>query len=153
MIAARTLEVAPTNATQWILFCGKNRRTTPTAGVGQSLGVAAVRGCISECSALWRTKLLWKETWRQDRLSEGRKAKPHVFDIHGGGLTCIPHHEDEIAQSARQRTDEMARLWLHNEMGFLGLQVEGKKMSKSPLVLLYEYGDLLEQGVPAKKKK
>jgi cysteinyl-tRNA synthetase len=55
--------------------------------------------------------------------------KPHVFDLHGGGLDLIfPHHENEIAQSrCAHGTPVMANVWLHN--GFL--QVEGEKMSKS----------------------
>ncbi|MCV2891846.1 cysteine--tRNA ligase [Lentibacter sp. XHP0401] len=68
-----------------------------------------------------------------------------VFDIHGGGLDLqFPHHEDEIAQSCcANGTDEMAKVWMHNEM----LQVEGKKMSKS-LGNFFTVRDLLEQGVP-----
>lgn len=68
-----------------------------------------------------------------------------VFDIHGGGLDLqFPHHEDEIAQSCcANGTEEMARVWMHNEM----LQVEGKKMSKS-LGNFFTVRDLLDQGVP-----
>ena len=68
-----------------------------------------------------------------------------VFDIHGGGLDLqFPHHEDEIAQSCcANGTEEMARVWMHNEM----LQVEGKKMSKS-LGNFFTVRDLLAQGVP-----
>ena len=68
-----------------------------------------------------------------------------TFDIHGGGNDLMfPHHENEIAQSCcANHTDEMARVWMHNEM----LQVEGKKMSKS-LGNFFTVRDLLEQGVP-----
>ncbi|TGD63058.1 cysteine--tRNA ligase [Tabrizicola sp. WMC-M-20] len=68
-----------------------------------------------------------------------------LFDIHAGGLDLqFPHHENEIAQSCcANGTDEMAQVWLHNEM----LLVEGKKMSKS-LGNFFTVRDLLEQGVP-----
>ncbi|HKL70367.1 class I tRNA ligase family protein, partial [Salibaculum sp.] len=68
-----------------------------------------------------------------------------VFDIHGGGNDLMfPHHENEIAQSCcANDTEEMARVWMHNEM----LQVEGKKMSKS-LGNFFTVRDLLDQGVP-----
>lgn len=67
------------------------------------------------------------------------------FDIHGGGNDLMfPHHENEIAQSCcANGTEQMANLWMHNEM----LQVEGKKMSKS-LGNFFTVRDLLEQGVP-----
>ncbi|MBM2292837.1 cysteine--tRNA ligase [Sulfitobacter pseudonitzschiae] len=67
------------------------------------------------------------------------------FDIHGGGNDLMfPHHENEIAQSCcANGTEQMANVWMHNEM----LQVEGKKMSKS-LGNFFTVRDLLEQGVP-----
>ena len=67
------------------------------------------------------------------------------FDIHGGGNDLMfPHHENEIAQSCcANGTEQMAQVWLHNEM----LQVEGKKMSKS-LGNFFTVRDLLDQGVP-----
>ncbi|MHB0952370.1 MAG: cysteine--tRNA ligase [Allorhizobium sp.] len=79
-----------------------------------------------ECSAM-SDRYLWQEI--KDRLSPRGKAKPHEFDIHGGGLDLIfPHHENEIAQSCcAHGTHVMANVWMHN--GFL--QVEGRKMSKS----------------------
>jgi len=79
-----------------------------------------------ECSAM-SDRYLWEEI--KDRLSPAAKAKPHQFDIHGGGLDLIfPHHENEIAQSCCAfDNDLMATVWMHN--GFL--QVEGRKMSKS----------------------
>ncbi|SIQ51460.1 cysteinyl-tRNA synthetase [Rhizobium sp. RU33A] len=79
-----------------------------------------------ECSAM-SDRYLWEEI--KDRLSPKAKAKPHQFDIHGGGLDLIfPHHENEIAQSCCAfDNDLMATVWMHN--GFL--QVESRKMSKS----------------------
>lgn len=79
-----------------------------------------------ECSAM-ADRYLWEEI--KDRLSPAARAKPHQFDIHGGGLDLIfPHHENEIAQSCCAfDNDLMATVWMHN--GFL--QVEGRKMSKS----------------------
>ncbi|MGL3606624.1 cysteine--tRNA ligase [Rhizobium sp. G187] len=79
-----------------------------------------------ECSAM-SDRYLWEEI--KDRLSAKAKAKPHQFDIHGGGLDLIfPHHENEIAQSCCAfDNDLVATVWMHN--GFL--QVEGRKMSKS----------------------
>ena len=60
------------------------------------------------------------------------------FDIHGGGNDLMfPHHENEIAQSCCAHPEgEFARYWLHNEM----LQVEGKKMSKSPWAISLRCG-------------
>ncbi|MBU2327410.1 MAG: cysteine--tRNA ligase [Alphaproteobacteria bacterium] len=94
-----------------------------------------------ECSAM-ADRYLWEEI--KDRLSPRAKAKPHQFDIHGGGLDLIfPHHENEIAQSCCADPDAgFATYWLHNEM----LQVEGKKMSKS-LGNFFTVRDLLDQGV------
>lgn len=68
-----------------------------------------------------------------------------TFDIHGGGNDLLfPHHENEIAQSCcANHTEQMAQIWLHNEM----LLVEGKKMSKS-LGNFFTVRDLLDQGVP-----
>jgi cysteinyl-tRNA synthetase len=79
-----------------------------------------------ECSAM-ADRWLWREA--KAKLSEKGLAKPHVFDIHGGGIDLVfPHHENEIAQSrCAHGTPLMARFWMHN--GFL--QVEGEKMAKS----------------------
>ena len=95
-----------------------------------------------ECSAM-ADKLLWEDL--KERLSKEARKRPHTFDIHAGGNDLMfPHHENEIAQSCcANRTDEMAQVWLHNEM----LQVEGKKMSKS-LGNFFTVRDLLDQGVP-----
>ncbi len=95
-----------------------------------------------ECSAM-ADKLLWQDV--ENQLSPEARARPHQFDIHGGGndLT-FPHHENEIAQSCcAHGTDRLAQVWMHNEM----LQVEGKKMSKS-LGNFFTVRDLLDQGVP-----
>jgi cysteinyl-tRNA synthetase len=51
------------------------------------------------------------------------------FDIHGGGLDLLfPHHENEIAQSCSNNSnDVLANYWVHN--GFVTMKKE--KMSKS----------------------
>jgi cysteinyl-tRNA synthetase len=79
-----------------------------------------------ECSAM-ADRWLWHEV--KGKLSEKGLARPHVFDIHGGGIDLVfPHHENEIAQSrCAHGTPIMAQVWMHN--GFL--QVEGEKMAKS----------------------
>jgi cysteinyl-tRNA synthetase len=81
-----------------------------------------------ECSAM-ADHWLWSQPKTNGLLSEAGLARPHVFDIHGGGIDLVfPHHENEIAQSrCAHGTSHMARYWMHN--GFL--QVEGEKMSKS----------------------
>jgi cysteinyl-tRNA synthetase len=81
-----------------------------------------------ECSAM-AEQWLWTVPKDAGRLSPAGLARPHVFDIHGGGIDLVfPHHENEIAQSrCAHGTPVMANVWMHN--GFL--QVEGEKMSKS----------------------
>jgi cysteinyl-tRNA synthetase len=81
-----------------------------------------------ECSAM-ADRWLWQEPKLKGLLSEAGLRRPHVFDIHGGGIDLVfPHHENEIAQSrCAHGTPVMANVWMHN--GFL--QVEGEKMSKS----------------------
>ncbi|MDH4441971.1 MAG: cysteine--tRNA ligase [Rhizobium sp.] len=93
---------------------------------GKTYPIYGRPGWHIECSAM-ADRYLWEEI--KDRLSPKAKAKPHQFDIHGGGLDLIfPHHENEIAQSCCAfDNDLMATVWMHN--GFL--QVEGRKMSKS----------------------
>jgi cysteinyl-tRNA synthetase len=93
---------------------------------GKTYPIYGRPGWHIECSAM-SDRYLWEEI--KDRLSPKAKAKPHQFDIHGGGLDLIfPHHENEIAQSCCAfDNDLMATVWMHN--GFL--QVEGRKMSKS----------------------
>ncbi len=93
---------------------------------GKTHSIYGRPGWHIECSAM-SDRYLWEEI--KERLSPKAKAKPHQFDIHGGGLDLIfPHHENEIAQSCCAfDNDLMATVWMHN--GFL--QVEGRKMSKS----------------------
>lgn len=93
---------------------------------GETVSIYGRPGWHIECSAM-SDRFLWEEI--KDKLSPKAKARPHQFDIHGGGLDLIfPHHENEIAQSCCAfDTGVMANIWMHN--GFL--QVEGKKMSKS----------------------
>ncbi len=81
-----------------------------------------------ECSAM-ADRWLWQEPKLKGLLTDAGLARPHVFDIHGGGIDLVfPHHENEIAQSrCAHGTPVMANYWMHN--GFL--QVEGEKMSKS----------------------
>ncbi|MBL3704572.1 cysteine--tRNA ligase [Sulfitobacter sp. BDSS02] len=97
-----------------------------------------------ECSAM-ADDLLWSRPASSGELSKAGLEKPHVFDIHGGGNDLMfPHHENEIAQSCcANDSEQMAQIWLHNEM----LQVEGKKMSKS-LGNFFTVRDLLDQGIP-----
>jgi cysteinyl-tRNA synthetase len=79
-----------------------------------------------ECSAM-AERWLWENA--RETLSAAGLARPHQFDIHGGGIDLVfPHHENELAQSrCGFGTPQMAQVWMHN--GFL--QVEGEKMSKS----------------------
>ncbi|HWU63106.1 MAG TPA: cysteine--tRNA ligase [Ensifer sp.] len=93
---------------------------------GETVAIYGRPGWHIECSAM-SDRFLWEEI--KDKLSPKAKARPHQFDIHGGGLDLIfPHHENEIAQSCCAfDTGVMANIWMHN--GFL--QVEGRKMSKS----------------------
>jgi cysteinyl-tRNA synthetase len=83
--------------------------------------------------------------WHIECSAMAKALLGEVFDIHGGGNDLMfPHHENEIAQSCcANGTEEMARVWIHNEM----LQVEGRKMSKS-LGNFFTVRDLLDQGVP-----
>jgi len=83
--------------------------------------------------------------WHIECSAMAKALLGEVFDIHGGGNDLLfPHHENEIAQSCcANHTEEMAKIWMHNEM----LQVEGKKMSKS-LGNFFTVRDLLDQGVP-----
>ena len=78
----------------------------------------------------------WNSPWGRGRpgwhlecsvMSEKYLGK--IFDIHGGGLDLIfPHHENEIAQTCCNNSNEkMANYWVHN--GFLNMGKE--KMSKS----------------------
>ena len=66
--------------------------------------------------------------WHIECSAMSKALLGETFDIHGGGLDLqFPHHENEIAQSCcANGTDEMARVWMHNEM----LQVEGKRFKE-----------------------
>ncbi|WP_084863686.1 cysteine--tRNA ligase [Salibaculum halophilum] len=88
---------------------------------------------------------LGRPGWHIECSAMAKALLGEVFDIHGGGNDLMfPHHENEIAQSCcANGTEEMARVWMHNEM----LQVEGRKMSKS-LGNFFTVRDLLDQGVP-----
>ena len=125
MIAGARVEVAPykRNPMDFVLW----KPSTPDLPGWDSPWGRGRPGWHIECSAM--SKALLGE----------------VFDIHGGGNDLMfPHHENEIAQSCcANGTEEMAKVWLHNEM----LQVEGKKMSKS-LGNFFTVRDLLDQGVP-----
>ncbi|MDG3040092.1 cysteine--tRNA ligase [Roseicyclus marinus] len=83
--------------------------------------------------------------WHIECSAMSKALLGETFDIHGGGNDLLfPHHENEIAQSCcANHTEQMAQIWLHNEM----LLVEGKKMSKS-LGNFFTVRDLLDQGVP-----
>ncbi len=94
----------------------------------------------------------WESAWGRGRpgwhiecSAMARELLGATFDVHAGGNDLLfPHHENEIAQSCcANGTENMAQVWLHNEM----LQVEGKKMSKS-LGNFFTVRDLLDQGVP-----
>ena len=89
---------------------------------------------------LWKPALAdepgWVSPWGRGRpgwhlecsvMSEKYLGKK--FDIHGGGLDLLfPHHENEIAQSCSNNSnDVLANYWIHN--GFLTMKKE--KMSKS----------------------
>ena len=57
------------------------------------------------------------------------------FDIHGGGLDLLfPHHENEIAQSCSNNSNNvLANYWVHN--GFVTMKKE--KMSKSLGIIFF----------------
>ncbi len=78
----------------------------------------------------------WNSPWGRGRpgwhlecsvMSEKYLGK--IFDIHGGGLDLIfPHHENEIAQSCcNNSNNNFANYWVHN--GFV--TINNEKMSKS----------------------
>ncbi|MEP0324474.1 cysteine--tRNA ligase [Bauldia litoralis] len=127
MIAGARVEVAPykKNPMDFVLW----KPSKPgEPGWPSPAGIAEPGrpGWHLECSAM-SDKWLWEEA--KPTLSDAGLARPHEFDIHGGGIDLVfPHHENEIAQSrCAHGTDVMANYWLHN--GFL--QVEGEKMAKS----------------------
>ena len=127
MIAGARVEVAPYKRDPMDFILWKPSKPGEPAWPSPA-GIAAPGrpGWHLECSAM-SDRWLWDEA--KASLSEPGLAKPHQFDIHGGGIDLLfPHHENEVAQSrCAHGTEVMANYWLHN--GFL--QVEGEKMSKS----------------------
>jgi cysteinyl-tRNA synthetase len=127
MIAGARVEVAPykKDATDFVLW-KPSKPGEPAWPSPCGIDAPGRPGWHLECSAM-SDKWLWQEA--RAKLTESGLARPHQFDIHGGGIDLVfPHHENEIAQSrCAFATPVMANYWLHN--GFL--QVEGEKMSKS----------------------
>src|SRR5581483_11334425 len=127
MIAGARVEVAPykRDAQDFVLW-KPSKPGEPAWPSPAGIATLGRPGWHIECSAM-ADKWLWQEAL--PRLSGAGRARPHEFDIHGGGIDLVfPHHENEIAQSrCAHGTPVMANYWLHN--GFL--QVEGEKMSKS----------------------
>jgi cysteinyl-tRNA synthetase len=139
MIAGARVDVADakTDAADFVLWkpsnqearseaTGKENSGEPAWPSPSGIATPGRPGWHLECSAM-SDKYLWEDA--QADLSEAGRARPHQFDIHGGGIDLVfPHHENEIAQSrCAHGTPAMANIWMHN--GFL--QVEGEKMSKS----------------------
>ena len=127
MIAGARVEVAPYKRDPMDFVLWKpSKPGEPSWPSPPGIAVPGRPGWHLECSAM-SDKWLWEEA--KPGLSSAGLAKPHQFDIHGGGVDLLfPHHENEVAQSrCAHGTDVMANYWLHN--GFL--QVEGEKMSKS----------------------
>lgn len=130
-----------------------SRRSLDDMRAGARVEVAAYKRDPMDF-VLWKpsadTEPGWDSPWGRGRpgwhiecSAMARDLFGETFDIHGGGLDLqFPHHENEIAQScACCGTQQLAQVWMHNEM----LQVEGKKMSKS-LGNFFTVRDLLEQG-------
>ncbi len=82
--------------------------------------------------------------WHIECSAMSKELLGNKFDIHGGGTDLIfPHHENEIAQSiCESSNNEFAKYWLHN--GFL--TVNGDKMSKT-LKNFITVKELLDKGV------
>jgi cysteinyl-tRNA synthetase len=90
--------------------------------------------------ALWKANKPDEDTWWDSPWGRGRPGW-HIecsamaeallgrrFEIHGGGLDLVfPHHENEIAQTEGASGEQLAQIWMHNEM----LELAGDKMSKS----------------------
>ncbi|MGD0453295.1 MAG: cysteine--tRNA ligase [Solirubrobacteraceae bacterium] len=99
--------------------------------------------------ALWKAHKPGEDTYWQAPWGTGRPGW-HIecsamaeqvlgvgFDIHGGGSDLVfPHHENEAAQTRAARSEELAKLWMHNGM----IQFTGEKMAKSVgnIALLHE---------------
>ena len=127
MIAGARVEVVPYKDDPMDFVLWKpSKPGEPAWPSPAGINAAGRPGWHLECSAM-SDRWLWDEA--KASLSDAGLAKPHQFDIHGGGIDLLfPHHENEVAQSrCAHGTDVMANYWLHN--GFL--QVEGEKMSKS----------------------
>jgi cysteinyl-tRNA synthetase len=127
MIAGARVEVAPYKRDPMDFVLWKpSKPGEPSWPSPAGINAAGRPGWHLECSAM-SDRWLWEEA--KPSLSDAGLARPHQFDIHGGGVDLMfPHHENEVAQSrCAHGTPAMANYWLHN--GFL--QVEGEKMSKS----------------------
>ena len=127
MIAGARVEVAPYKRDPMDFVLWKpSKPGEPSWPSPAGIAVPGRPGWHIECSAM-ADKWLWEAA--KPTLSRTGLSRPHMFDIHGGGIDLVfPHHENEIAQSrCANATPIMAQIWMHN--GFL--QVEGEKMAKS----------------------
>jgi cysteinyl-tRNA synthetase len=127
MVAGARVEVAPFKKDPMDFVLWKpSKPGEPSWPSPAGIAAPGRPGWHIECSAM-ADRWLWDEA--NGKLSKAGLAKPHMFDIHGGGIDLVfPHHENEVAQSrCANATPIMAQVWMHN--GFL--QVEGEKMAKS----------------------
>jgi cysteinyl-tRNA synthetase len=127
MIAGARVEVAPYKRDPMDFVLWKpSKPGEPSWASPAGIAAPGRPGWHIECSAM-ADRWLWEEA--KPKLSATGLSRPHMFDIHGGGIDLVfPHHENEIAQSrCAYGTEIMAQIWMHN--GFL--QVEGEKMAKS----------------------
>jgi cysteinyl-tRNA synthetase len=127
MIAGARVEVAPYKRDPMDFVLWKpSKPGEPSWASPAGIAAPGRPGWHIECSAM-ADRWLWEEA--RPKLSATGLSRPHMFDIHGGGIDLVfPHHENEIAQSrCAYGTEIMAQIWMHN--GFL--QVEGEKMAKS----------------------
>ncbi|MEX2319636.1 MAG: cysteine--tRNA ligase, partial [Bauldia sp.] len=117
MIAGARVEVAPYKRDPMDFVLWKpSKPGEPSWPSPAGINAAGRPGWHLECSAM-SDKWLWEAA--RPTLSAAGLAKPHQFDIHGGGVDLLfPHHENEVAQSrCAHGTSAMANYWLHN--GFL----------------------------------
>jgi cysteinyl-tRNA synthetase len=127
MVAGARVEVAPFKKDPMDFVLWKpSKPGEPSWPSPAGIAARGRPGWHIECSAM-ADRWLWEEA--KGKLSKDGLARPHMFDIHGGGIDLVfPHHENEVAQSrCANGTPIMAQVWMHN--GFL--QVEGEKMAKS----------------------
>jgi cysteinyl-tRNA synthetase len=127
MVAGARVEVAPFKKDPMDFVLWKpSKPGEPSWPSPAGIAARGRPGWHIECSAM-ADRWLWEEA--KSKLSKEGLARPHMFDIHGGGIDLVfPHHENEVAQSrCANGTPIMAQVWMHN--GFL--QVEGEKMAKS----------------------